>query len=163
MSTRSRQEADTSARRRPAASGLRLGGVTRIGAGARVLGDAGEAQYLDACVAEAQLWLGAELTAYLAGAASPAELAQWVGGVNGPVASTAAQRLRVTTEVIELFEAAGCGTAARAWLREAPDGGGRGPAQLIRQARTDRELDEVRRAALRHVTPTAGESAPACR
>jgi hypothetical protein len=111
-----------------------------------------EAQYLDACVAEAKLWLGAELTAYLAGAASPTDLDDWVTGVDAPPASAAAARLRTATEVIELFDAAGCGTEARAWLREVSvETGGHGPAQLIRTARTERELDEVRRAAVTHL------------
>lgn len=127
----------------------------------------GEARYLDACAAEAQLWLGEELTAYLAGANSPAELASWMtpadgaaadgeapdgAAASGAAASGAAHRLRVATEVVELFDAAGHGSDARAWLREVAAGPPRrGPAQQIRDARTEQELDEVRRAAARYL------------
>jgi hypothetical protein len=119
---------------------------------------AGEARYLEACAAEAQLWLGEELTAYLAGASSPAELASWTSANGGPAgdgaaaASAAAHRLRVATEVVELFDAAGHGSDARAWLREVAAGPPRrGPAQQIRDARTEQDLHDVRTAAARHL------------
>jgi hypothetical protein len=114
--------------------------------------DGEEAQYLDACVAEAQEWLGKELTAYIAGAGVPADLADWILAADVPPASGAAQRLRTATEVIELFDAASQGTLAQAWLREVSGHtGGRGPAEMIRHARTEQELEEVREAAARYL------------
>ncbi|HEU4423398.1 MAG TPA: hypothetical protein VFR67_12780 [Pilimelia sp.] len=114
--------------------------------------DGEEAQYLDACVGEAQEWLGTELTAYIAGAGVPADLADWVLTADAPPASGAARRLRTATEVIELFDAAGQGTLAQAWLREVSGHtAGRGPAEMIRHARTEQELDEVREAAARYL------------
>jgi hypothetical protein len=111
-----------------------------------------EAQYLDACVADVQEWLGAELTAYLTGADSPAELVGWLSGREGGTPAAAGRRLQTASEVVETFAAAGQGTLARAWLREvSPLTGGRSPAHLVRHARTERLLDQVREAAERHV------------
>jgi hypothetical protein len=109
-----------------------------------------EAQYLDACVAETQVWLGDELTAYIAGVDSPGQLTEWILAADAPPTSAAAQRLRTAAEVIELFDAAGHGTGARAWLREvSTQTREQGPAQLIRNARTEQELADVRQAAAR--------------
>jgi hypothetical protein len=129
-----------------------------------------EAQYLDACVADVREWLGGELTAYLTGADSPAELSRWLSGRDaaGPTGTAlahsaltdaalggAGRRLQTASEVVEIFAAAGQGTRARAWLREvSPLTGGRSPADLVRHARTDRLLDQVREAAERHVLAT---------
>jgi len=116
---------------------------------------AAEAQYLGACVADVEGWLGPELTAYLTGAASPAELSRWVSGSDGRVGSApaaAGRRLQTASEVVETFAAAGRGTGARAWLREvSPLTGGRSPAHLVRHARTEQLLDQVREAAARYV------------
>jgi hypothetical protein len=140
---------------RRARFGVTLGGVTAgLGSATARTTVNGEAQYLDACVAETQVWLGDELTAYVAGADSPGELAEWVlaadaAAANG-AANGAAHRLRTVAEVIELFDAAGQGTGARAWLREvSAQTREHGPAQLIRNARTEQELDDVRHAAAR--------------
>ena len=114
-----------------------------------------EAQYLGACVAEVEEWLGAELTAYLTGADSPAELSRWLdGSANGTGSAPAAagRRLLAATEVVETFAAAGQGTRARAWLREvSPLTEGRSPASLVRHARTEDLLDQVRAAAAKCV------------
>ncbi len=116
---------------------------------------AAEAQYLGACVADVEGWLGPELTAYLTGADNPAELSRWVSGSDGRVGSApaaAGRRLQTASEVVETFAAAGRGTGARAWLREvSPLTGGRSPAHLVRHARTEQLLDQVREAAARYV------------
>jgi hypothetical protein len=120
-----------------------------------------EAQYLDACIAEVEAWLGIELTAYLAGAESPTELAGWISDNAVAPASAAGRRLRTASEVVEVFAAAGQGTRVRGWLREvSPQTGGRSPADLVRHARAERLLDQVREAAERHLQP-AQRSQPA--
>jgi hypothetical protein len=133
-----------------------LSDVLRLERAAGRTGYAGaaEAQYLGACVADVETWLGAELTAYLTGADSPAELCRWVSGSDGRVGPPAAagRRLQTASEVVEAFAAAGRGTVARAWLREVSSlTGGRSPAHLVRHARTEQLLDQVREAAARYV------------
>jgi hypothetical protein len=62
---------------------------------------------------------------------------------------------------VEVFAAAGQGTRVRGWLREvSPQTGGRSPADLVRHARAERLLDQVREAAERHLQP-AQRSQPA--
>jgi hypothetical protein len=119
-----------------------------------------EAQYLDACVADVEAWLGTELTAYLTGADSPAELTRWRAGADGAAPAAAGRRLQTASEVVETFAAAGVGTRARAWLREVSSlTGGRSPAHLVRHARTERLLDQVREAAQRYVLSAGSISA----
>lgn len=118
--------------------------------------DAGEARYLDACVADAEAWLGTELTAYLAGAGSPAELGRWLSDGEGPTPPAASRRLRAASDVVEIFAVAGHGTHAQAWLREvAPVAGGQSPAQIIRYARSEQVLDQVCAAAERDLRAPA--------
>jgi hypothetical protein len=135
-------------------------GAAGLSGTAPAVGASGEeAQYLDACVAEVEAWLGSELTAYLAGAESPTELASWISDEVGP-ASAAGRRLRTASEVVEVFAAAGQGTQVRGWLREvSPETGGRSPADLVRHARNERLLDEVRDAAERHLHLDNGRTA----
>jgi hypothetical protein len=139
---------------------LDLDAAAELSQGAELLDGSGgeEAQYLDACVAEVEAWLGAELTAYLAGAESPAELSRWLSDASASVPGGAGRRLQTVSEVVEIFAAAGQGTRARAWLREVSRAtAGRSPADLVRHARTERLLDQVREAAERHLR----EAAPA--
>jgi len=138
-------------------SGARLAGVaTGLDRFTRHTVDGDEAQYLDACVAQVQEWLGTELTAYVAGANTPADLADWVMAADAPPASGAARRLRAAAEVVELFGDASRGTYAQAWLREVSgQTGGRGPAEMIRNARTEQDLDAVLEAAARYVRASA--------
>lgn len=122
--------------------------VATSGVARRAVTDGEEAQYLDACVAEVEGWLGPELTAYLAGAESPADLSGWISDPARGPASAAGRRLRTATEVVEIFAAEGQGTKARGWFREvSPRTGGRSPADLVRHARDEALLDDVREAA----------------
>jgi hypothetical protein len=121
-----------------------------------------EAKYLDACIAGVEGWLGRELTAYLAGAESPAELESWLSDSKAAPASAAARRLRTASEVVEAFAAAGQGTHAQGWLREVSTlTEGRSPAELVRHAPTEAGLEQIRHAAERHLRPAAAGSAAA--
>ncbi len=100
-------------------------------------------------MAECSATLGIELTAYLAGASSPAQLHEWSRGRGCPPTG-AAERLRSAMDVVNLFAAVGRGGVARSWLREvSAQFGGQSPAQFIRWAADKSVLDEVRTAAAR--------------
>jgi hypothetical protein len=109
---------------------------------------------LAASVADVEAWLGTELTAYLTGADSPAGLSGWLSGpaeLTEPARVAAGHRLQTARRVVEAFVDRGQGTGARAWLREVSAmTSGRSPAQLIRYARTDHLLNQVRDAAVRY-------------
>lgn len=120
------------------------------------LGGGEEAQYLDACVADVQAWLGPELTAYLAGAESPAELGRWTSDSADVQASAAGRRLQAASDVVDAFSAAGQGTRAQSWLREvSPRTAGHSPAYLVRHATTGHVLEQIIAAAERHLRPAA--------
>lgn len=108
---------------------------------------------LGAALEEAAEWLGAPLATYVSGAGGPTELAGWVeAGVADTPGREALARLQTAAEVVEIFGSAGQPTAARAWLREpSPGTVGRSPAQLLRHARHERLLHQIRDAAHRHV------------
>ena len=72
---------------------------------------------------------GRELTAYLAGAASVAQLATWVA--NGAGTRAPLRRLRVAAEIIYTFAAHNRVSAAGSWLRGARRGRP-SPARAIR-------------------------------
>ena len=79
--------------------------------------------------------LGAELTAYVAGAASVAEFDSWFAGGRSP-GWLVRRRLAVAAELVSVFEAANQSALAAAWLREL-DPTGYVPARVLRLASGD--------------------------
>jgi hypothetical protein len=97
--------------------------------------------------------LGEELTAYLAGADSVAELGGWIAGRDEPSRRLATSRLATAVEVIRVFAGANLVSYARHWVREVRCAGQGPPARAIRQARDgDRAVKEVVQAAAGWVT-----------
>lgn len=87
--------------------------------------------HAELCVAA----LGAELTAYLAGAASVAEFESWFTPPARPDGSVA-RRLAAAAEIISVFEAANRTALTGAWLREV-DPSGYVPARVLRLSEGD--------------------------
>ena len=76
--------------------------------------------------------LGRQLTAYLAGARSVAELGHWIDGQ----ADASRRRLLVAEGVINTFAARNRAAGAAPWLRKAT-AGGQSPARAIRELGDD--------------------------
>ncbi len=74
--------------------------------------------------------LGAELTAYVAGAVSVAEFESWLSGARRPPWQVR-RRLAAAAELVTVFEAANQSALAAAWLREM-DPTGYVPARVLR-------------------------------
>ncbi|GAB7045985.1 hypothetical protein [Catenuloplanes indicus] len=83
--------------------------------------------------------LGEELTAYLAGADTVAELDAWRAGAPAPDPARTVVRLAAGTELIRIFAAENLLSHLRHWLREMTDteDGPLVPARAIRTAGTD--------------------------
>jgi hypothetical protein len=79
--------------------------------------------------------LGAELTAYVAGAADVAEFHSWLTPGRGP-SWPVRRRLAAAAELVSVFEAANQSALAAAWLREL-DPAGYVPARVLRQSEGD--------------------------
>ncbi len=97
--------------------------------------------------------LGEDLTAYVSGVRTPAELDAWTrpgypGGPGSLRAAVIRERLKATAELIDAFAAANRVGQLRGWLREvgaaAP---GLAPAAAIRQSREDAARKRVHEAA----------------
>lgn len=99
--------------------------------------------------------LGAELTAYVSGAATVAEFESWFAGGSWP-AEPVRRRLAAAAELINVFETANQSALAAAWLREM-DPTGYVPARVLRISEGDevsvKSLLEA--AAIWSLTPTA--------
>ncbi|GAA3350555.1 hypothetical protein GCM10020358_76940 [Amorphoplanes nipponensis] len=74
--------------------------------------------------------LGPELTAYVAGAASVAELKSWMAAPQGPPWQVR-RRLAAAAELVTVFENANQSALTAAWLREL-DPAGYVPARVLR-------------------------------
>jgi len=74
--------------------------------------------------------LGAELTAYVAGAATVGELESWFTAGRRP-APQVRRRLAAAAELVGVFEAANQSALAAGWLREV-DPAGHVPARVLR-------------------------------
>ena len=74
--------------------------------------------------------LGAELTAYVAGAATVGELESWFATGRRP-APQVRRRLAAAAELVGVFEAANQSALAAGWLREV-DPAGQVPARVLR-------------------------------
>jgi len=79
--------------------------------------------------------LGAELTAYVAGAATVAEFQSWLAADRGP-GWQVRRRLAAAAEVVSVFASANQSALAPAWLREM-DPTGYVPARVLRQSEAD--------------------------
>ncbi len=79
--------------------------------------------------------LGAELTAYVAGAATVAEFWSWLAGGRRP-AWPVRRRLAAAAELVGIFETANQSALAAAWLREV-DPAGFVPARVLRHSDGD--------------------------
>jgi hypothetical protein len=79
--------------------------------------------------------LGAELTAYVAGASTVAEFESWFAGGRRPVRQVR-RRLAAAAELVGVFEAANQSALAAAWLREL-DPTGYVPARVLRISEGD--------------------------
>jgi hypothetical protein len=80
--------------------------------------------------------LGAELTAYLAGADSLGQFERWLDGGERPSMELVAVRLAASAEVIRIFAAENSLSVARHWLREIGDYI-EAPARTVRSAGFD--------------------------
>ncbi|MFI7540907.1 hypothetical protein [Actinoplanes sp. NPDC049599] len=79
--------------------------------------------------------LGAELTAYVAGAATVGEFESWLAAGHRP-AWPVRRRLAAAAELVSVFESANQSALAAAWLREmGPDGAV--PARVLRHSGGD--------------------------
>ncbi|GGK27898.1 hypothetical protein GCM10010124_20580 [Pilimelia terevasa] len=111
---------------------------------------------LGTALAETSEWLGTPLATYVSGAAGTAELSGWIE--SGPAVAASKEalaRLQTAVEVIDIFAAVNRPTDAKAWLREvSTETVGRSPAQLLRYARHERLLGQIRHAATRHAHDT---------
>ena len=74
--------------------------------------------------------LGPELTAYVAGAKTVAQLESWLAAVQGP-APQVRRRLSAAAELVTTFEVANRSALVAAWLRE-QDPAGFVPARALR-------------------------------
>jgi len=79
--------------------------------------------------------LGAELTAYLAGAATVAEFESWFAAPRRPSVQ-ARRRLAAAADLVSVFETANQTALAGAWLREV-DPSGYVPARVLRLSEGD--------------------------
>jgi hypothetical protein len=79
--------------------------------------------------------LGAELTAYVAGASTVAELESWLAAAQGP-SPQVRRRLAAAAELVNVFEGANQTALAAAWLREM-DPTGYVPARVLRRSEGD--------------------------
>jgi len=79
--------------------------------------------------------LGAELTAYVAGAATVAEFESWLAAERGPDRQVR-RRLAAAAELVSVFSSANQSALAPAWLREM-DPTGYVPARVLRQSEAD--------------------------
>jgi len=79
--------------------------------------------------------LGAELTAYVAGAMTVAEFESWFAGGHRPPWQVR-RRLAAAAELVTLFESANQSSLAAAWLREM-DPTGYVPARVLRLSSGD--------------------------
>ena len=79
--------------------------------------------------------LGAELTAYVAGAATVAEFESWFAAGHRPPGQ-ARRRLAAAAELVSVFETANQSALAAAWLREL-DPTGYVPARVLRISEGD--------------------------
>lgn len=79
--------------------------------------------------------LGAELTAYVAGAATVAELESWLAAERGPRWQVR-RRLAAAAEIVNVFSGANQSALAPAWLREM-DPTGYVPARVLRYSEAD--------------------------
>jgi hypothetical protein len=79
--------------------------------------------------------LGAELTAYIAGAATVAEFESWLAPGHRP-SWQVRRRLAAAAEVVNVFETANRSALAAAWLREM-DQTGYVPARVLRISEGD--------------------------
>jgi len=79
--------------------------------------------------------LGAELTAYVAGAATVAEFESWFAAGRRP-AGQIRRRLAAAAELVSVFETANQSALAAAWLREV-DPAGYVPARVLRLSSGD--------------------------
>jgi hypothetical protein len=79
--------------------------------------------------------LGAELTAYVAGATTVGEFESWFAAPRGPNAHVR-RRLAAAAEVVSVFETVNQTALAAAWLREM-DPAGYVPARVLRLSEGD--------------------------
>jgi hypothetical protein len=79
--------------------------------------------------------LGAELTAYVAGATTVAEFESWLAAERGPDWQVR-RRLAAAAELVNIFESANQSALAPAWLREM-DPTGYVPARVLRLSSAD--------------------------
>jgi hypothetical protein len=87
--------------------------------------------HADLCVTA----LGAELTAYVAGAATVGEFESWFAAGHRPNGQIR-RRLAAAAEVVSVFETANRSALAAAWLREV-DPSGYVPARVLRLSEGD--------------------------